>query len=115
MSDAFFNKVFGDSEPTRVGSGWVSGVLGVFSGLLGLGGALCLHFPALLTLPDARAHYPIGIMRLRHPRFLRTSHDPTEFDFGFMTVRVMKSLGLVKASRTGGDMPPDLALKEIGF
>ena len=64
MSDAFFNKVFGDSEPTNVGSGWVSGVLGVFFGLLGLGGALCLHFPALLTLPDARSHYPMVIIRL---------------------------------------------------
>src|SRR3977135_4710087 len=64
MSDAFFQKVFGDSEPTHLGSGWVSGVLGVFFGLLGLGGALCLHFPALLTLPEARAHYPIVIIRL---------------------------------------------------
>ena len=64
MSDAFFKKVFGDSEPTQVGSGWISGVLGVFFGLLGFGGALCLHFPALLTLPDARAHYPIAVMRL---------------------------------------------------
>jgi hypothetical protein len=64
MSDAFFKKVFGDSEPTQVGSGWISGVLGVFFGLLGLGGALCLHFPALLTLPDARAHYPMVIIRL---------------------------------------------------
>src|SRR4051812_50117431 len=63
MSDAFFEKLFGDSEPTHLGSGWVSGVLGVFSGLLGFGGALCLHFPALLTLPDARAHYPIAIIR----------------------------------------------------
>lgn len=50
-----------------------------------------------------------------YPHLLRTSHDPSEFDFGFMTVRVMKSLGLVKASRTGGDMPPDLALSELGF
>jgi lathosterol oxidase len=64
MSDAFFHKVFGDSESTHVGSGWVSGVLGVFSGLLGLGGALCLHFPALLTLPDARSHYPMTVIRL---------------------------------------------------
>ncbi len=64
MSDAFFNKVFGDSEPTGLGSGWVSGVSSIFFGLLGFGGALCLHFPALLTLPDARAHYPMGIMRL---------------------------------------------------
>jgi hypothetical protein len=27
----------------------------------------------------------------------------------------MKSLGLVKASSTGDDMPPDLALREIGY
>ena len=64
MSDALFRKVFGDSEPTHFGSGWVSGVSSVFLGMLGIGGALCLHFPALLTLPDARAHYPIGIIRL---------------------------------------------------
>jgi stearoyl-CoA desaturase (delta-9 desaturase) len=50
-----------------------------------------------------------------YPHLLRTSHDPSEFDFGFMTVRVMKRLGLVKASRTGNDMPPDLALSELGF
>jgi len=64
MSDAFFKKLFGDSEPTHLGSGWVSGVSSVFFGMLGLGGALCLHFPALLTLPDARAFYPIEIIRL---------------------------------------------------
>jgi sterol desaturase/sphingolipid hydroxylase (fatty acid hydroxylase superfamily) len=63
MSDAFFRKVFGDSEPTHIGSGWISGVSSVFFGLLALGGVLCLHFPALLTLPDARAHYPIAIVR----------------------------------------------------
>src|SRR5438874_472311 len=64
MSDAFFHKIFGDSEPTHLGSGWISGVLGVFFGLLGLGGALCLHFPALLTLPEARSHYPMVVIRL---------------------------------------------------
>jgi sterol desaturase/sphingolipid hydroxylase (fatty acid hydroxylase superfamily) len=64
MSDAFFARLFGDSEPTHIGSGWVSGVLSVFFGLLGLGGALCLHFPALLTLPEARSHYPMVMIRL---------------------------------------------------
>src|SRR5262252_1988271 len=63
MSDEFFAKVFGDSEPSHVGSGWISGVSSVFLGTLGLGGVLCLHFPGLLTLPDARALYPIGIIR----------------------------------------------------
>src|SRR3954452_1474091 len=64
MSDAFFERLFGDSEPGHLGTGWMSGTASVFFGLLGLGGALCLHFPALLTLPDARAHYPMTIIRL---------------------------------------------------
>ena len=55
MSDAFFEKLFGDSEPGHFGTGWISGTASVFFGLLGFGGALCLHFPGLLTLPDARA------------------------------------------------------------
>src|SRR5437763_15710448 len=61
---SFFEKLFGDSEPTPFGSGWTSGVLGVFFGLLGLGGALCLHFPGLLTLPEARPQYPMVMIRL---------------------------------------------------
>ena len=64
MSDAFFEKVFGDSEPGHLGTGWISGTSSIFFGLLGFGGALCLHFPGLLTLPDARAHYPMTIIRL---------------------------------------------------
>ncbi len=62
--DDFFKRVFGDSEPTHVGSGWFSGVGSIFLGFLGFGGALCLHFPALLTLPDARVHYPMHVIRL---------------------------------------------------
>src|ERR1700682_5224450 len=64
MSDAFFEQLFGDSEPGHLGTVWRSGTSSVFFSLLGLGGALCLHFPALLTLPDARAHYPMTIIRL---------------------------------------------------
>ena len=64
MSDAFFEKLFGDSESGRLGTGWMSGTSSVFFGLLGFGGALCLQFPALLTLPDARAQYPMTIIRL---------------------------------------------------
>ena len=63
MSDEFFRKTFGDSEPVHLGSGWVSGVSAVFLGLLGLGAVLCLRFPALLTLPEARTHYPMGVIR----------------------------------------------------
>jgi lathosterol oxidase len=61
--DAFFKKVFGDSEPCHLGSGWASGVASVIFGMLGLGGALCLHFPEVLTLPEARYLYPMVIIR----------------------------------------------------
>jgi sterol desaturase/sphingolipid hydroxylase (fatty acid hydroxylase superfamily) len=64
LSDDFFQKLFGDSEPTKLGSGWVSGTASVFFGVLSLGGVLTLHFPGLLTLPEARAVYPIDIIRL---------------------------------------------------
>lgn len=47
-----------------MGSGWVSGTAAVFFGMLGLGGVLTLHFPGLLTLPEARAVYPIDIIRV---------------------------------------------------
>ena len=35
MSDAFFEKLFGDSEPGHFGTGWMSGTASVFFGLLG--------------------------------------------------------------------------------
>lgn len=47
--------------------------------------------------------------------FLRLSHHPSEYDFGFLTVRALKALGLVKPSETGIQKPADLPLAEIGF
>lgn len=46
---------------------------------------------------------------------LRLSHDDSEYDFGFLTVKVMKSLGLVKATTTGAQIPKDLPLQSLGF
>jgi fatty-acid desaturase len=50
-----------------------------------------------------------------HPQFLRLSHSPEEYDFGFQVLRLMKKIGLVKASHTGGRLPAGLELKEVGF
>ena len=47
----------------RFGRGWISGVVSVVLGALGLGAVLCLRFPALLTMPDARAVYPMDAVR----------------------------------------------------
>jgi stearoyl-CoA desaturase (delta-9 desaturase) len=50
-----------------------------------------------------------------YPNFLRTSHAESEYDFGFMTVRAMKYLGLVEASASGIKKPDGVALTEVGF
>ena len=49
------------------------------------------------------------------PRFLRNSHDPGEYDWGFMTVRAMKALGLVRATAAGARVPQGIPLREIGW
>jgi sn-1 stearoyl-lipid 9-desaturase len=46
---------------------------------------------------------------------LRLSHDDSEYDFGFLTVKVMKSLGLVKATTRGAQLPADVPLNALGF
>ena len=49
------------------------------------------------------------------PHFLRTSHEAGEYDFGFITVRLMRAVGLVEASHTGGQRPEGIALRNIGI
>jgi fatty-acid desaturase len=44
-----------------------------------------------------------------YPHLLRLSHADDEFDFGFMTVKAMAALKLVKPSKTGTVRPTDLA------
>jgi stearoyl-CoA desaturase (delta-9 desaturase) len=46
---------------------------------------------------------------------LRLSHDKSEYDFGFLTVKVMKSLGLVKATVSGAQLPKDVPLDALDF
>lgn len=46
---------------------------------------------------------------------LRLSHDDSEYDFGFLTVKLMKKLGLVKATVKGAELPKDVPLGALGF
>ncbi|PYN26803.1 MAG: sterol desaturase, partial [Candidatus Rokuibacteriota bacterium] len=48
---------------TRFGRGFISGVFSVALAALGFGGVLCLRFPSFLTTPDARALYPLDLIR----------------------------------------------------
>jgi stearoyl-CoA desaturase (delta-9 desaturase) len=49
------------------------------------------------------------------PGLLRLSHDDAEYDFGFVAVKWMKALGLVRATRTGGEVPKEVPLASVGF
>jgi hypothetical protein len=48
----------------RFGTGWISGVLALVLALTGLGTVLCLRYAVLLTVPEARALYNVGLIRL---------------------------------------------------
>ena len=58
------NEFFGDTQATGFGTGWWSGILSTFFGVLAFGAVLCLHFPQLLSSPELRPHYPMPVMRL---------------------------------------------------
>ena len=64
MLEKKIREMFGDDEPTGVGTGWWSGVLSAFFGLLAFGAVVCLHFPQLLSSPELRPHYPMPLMRM---------------------------------------------------
>jgi sterol desaturase/sphingolipid hydroxylase (fatty acid hydroxylase superfamily) len=64
MLEQKINETFGDDEPTGFGTGWWTGVLSAFFGLLSFGAVVCLHFPQLLSSPNLRPHYPMHLMRL---------------------------------------------------
>jgi lathosterol oxidase len=61
--DRLFQRAFGDAEPEHWGTGWISGTLSVFLGVLGLAAVACLIWPQLLTSPDVRALLPLPWVR----------------------------------------------------
>jgi lathosterol oxidase len=91
------------------GRGFVSGVFAVVLSALGLGGVLCLRFPSLLTTPDARALYPLDVVR-----FLIHLHLVAGFGLGVLSIVLSRRalLGLsgvgmvVIAALLGGSQTP---------
>lgn len=49
------------------------------------------------------------------PGLLRLSHEESEYDLGFMAVKVMKTLGLVRATTKGAELPKDIPLTSLNF
>jgi lathosterol oxidase len=61
--DRAFKNAFDDDGPTRLGSGWWSGVASVFLGFLAVLGVFCFLFPEVLTTPEVRARLPLAWAR----------------------------------------------------
>jgi lathosterol oxidase len=53
----------GQPQRLRIGEGTISGYLSIFLALLCLGAVICFHFPAYVTTPAFRAHYPLDVLR----------------------------------------------------
>src|SRR5438552_12718657 len=51
------------TQPKHFGQGWISGILSVFFGVLGLAAVCCFILPAMLTMPELRRLYPIPWVR----------------------------------------------------
>jgi lathosterol oxidase len=51
------------SNPPLFGSGWISGVLSVVLGALGIGGVACFLYPEALTTPAVRNAIPLDYLR----------------------------------------------------
>ncbi|MBI3187132.1 MAG: sterol desaturase family protein, partial [Gammaproteobacteria bacterium] len=49
---------------TKPGTGWISGVLGLFLAMAGLVAVICLRYPQLLTAPELRAVIDLGLFRI---------------------------------------------------
>src|SRR5262245_21764023 len=64
MFEQKINETFDDKDPTGFGTGWWSGVLSTFFGLLAFGAVACLHFPQLLSSPNLRPFYPMYVIRM---------------------------------------------------
>src|SRR4026207_52238 len=63
MLEQKIREMFGDDEPTGFGTGWWSGVLSAFFGILAFGAGGCLHFPQLLSSPGLPPPYPMPLRR----------------------------------------------------
>ena len=61
--DRWLARLFDDDEKTNFGSGWASGTIAVFLGVLAVGGVACFHLPEALTFPGVRAVYALSWIR----------------------------------------------------
>jgi len=62
--DRTLERLLGDSLPKRFGTGWYSGIAGVFLSVGSFLAVLVLRYPHWLTLSETAPHYPVETMRI---------------------------------------------------
>lgn len=55
-------RVFGDSQSTAFGSGWMAGTASVFLGVLAVAGTLAFRYPDVFSTAEFRTLYPVGML-----------------------------------------------------
>lgn len=94
----------------RIGTGWLSGFIGLLLSVVGLGTVLCLRYPDVLTVPEARQLYDVGLIRLALHLVLIAA-----FTLGTLSIVLRKSkvlgivtvLGVLIATVLGGSHAQD--------
>ena len=108
-----------EDEPKHFGTGWMSGVLSVLLGFIGLLAVFCFHYPQLLTMPELRELYPVPYIRALLQLILVAS-----FGLGVLSIylRREKSIGgigilltLIAALFGGSKVPIDGELVDGPF
>ena len=61
--DRWFDRVFNDTERSRVGNVWISGTASVFLWDIALLGVIAFWFPGVLTTQAFRARYRVDFLR----------------------------------------------------
>lgn len=61
--ERLLERVFGDADGTRVGTGWMSGTGSVFLGSLAVLGVVAFWFPGVLSTGQLRGYYPVPLLR----------------------------------------------------
>ncbi len=108
-----------EPEPKHFGTGWISGVLSVCLGAVGLLAVLCFHFPSLLTMPELRAVYPVPYVRALLMLILLMS-----FGLGMVSIYLRRSrsiggigilLTMIAVMFGGWSVPVDGEIKDGPF
>ncbi len=108
-------RVFGDDEPTHFGSGWMSGTISVFLGVMAVGAVICFYIPELLTSPEVRAVLPIPLIRTLIQLVIAFG-----FLLGFLSALLRKrkvlgftgiALAMLAALGGGGNVPVEGAVQ----